>query len=1429
MSSGFEIECSIRDRLQKGADGRARELNKKQANHPNPSLDVSVDFSLYPTEQKSVSAADKGAPWQTVSGMLNEIAARQGAVNGPKDREDVGERKQRRSCRNPLPYQPSWQETLVYSKRSFCRIPKTQLQFYRKLALTFETNWADVVPFMYHSQSAFLTGEVLDLTERCAHCSVCCWFQERLLSYFVPPFQMEAVESNERLESRVLSPRIENAQVGNRIRERSRSVGDILRDQHATLVPGSDPTSPAPSSTTIRFVRVKGGRAGEGTCMHEYGGRDTNPFSSKPSHEVVTEQRRPPAPSKQQVAHRTMTSSPAQTDSNSKRPPSGEEADQALKIASAAPLAPLMPLPFQSSFNYNEHDSLTPRHHRRIRVYLMMGGKDMLALDWLPFISRYLHHCIKEVVTESEFQPVSSKISETHPSHQNTSLPSKRSTWATKQTARPSLKVVSSSDGRGPLRTATVRPCVNHAQDPPTTENIINILHRGSSHHEKISETSGGRRTQRSQSMVDEIRCEGLPFHHLEESPDSPNSRNSHNVALSPPAVPTLAASLRHSDAHPPLWRIQQHSAPSPDLTHSSSAHCDRLDLGYTPAPDMRLELEDDLLGEEPLVVDDPTPRVGCVAKRVDLGLQRGEGLRKGRAAFGESGRIPAKSNTPSEAKGGGLLLGKPPRTTSNSLSPTSSGKHTTWVRTFCEFDAAFVLVEYPGYGYSDGEPTAEGVVDSAVQVLRRVLAHVPSKSVEVQVVGYSLGAAVALKVSTLIALHMVACQDSKQRSPQMMRSQGSHQRHKWGTTTTRAPRSINLEAGGGHLPNPSGGHLPNPSGGHLPNGMKDRIRHRRTFSCAPTFAPTSQPSSSPTLPSTTFPSASAETSSPPLYETSSSSSALETALPNRCDHTGHLTHTHTTDVKMHSHLSRHCYHSHKAPQSCTVDDHNATQNPNKLTMHASFMAPASSRVDFCTPLDSENNMGFSSVAKQRAGDAMTDEQVACENVWRHFANSPKSYTLDGVSSSSKSPRSSVSSSASFLNSVSPFDENNGYENQSIISVKALTAGLASPLPEANDQQTYEIPPPGDEERPQLQIQLFGVDRTPKGAMPSNNHQRLPTDATLLDPPHQSEVSPQNSGSKGIAPKPLSTECTTAPITDRQSACFSAALTSSVKAVGGYQSPVPRAPIEALQRRRPSDFVASPSTCATPPSNESNDEQPGAPSAPPSRDSTSCNRNEIGEDDPLDKINSLAGVLLLAPFTSVSDCAASFLKLPSHSLTCLTGSLLSGLMHSNVRWDNTVAVKEMYQAIERKPSLFRGMKLVVLHGNNDSMIPSWMGRKVVATAKQCISSMSTGLLASPTNTPTEDDWITAGPTLEAEFILLEGGNHRNITMGAPFQHVVFNALRYFPRCKKLIQLKEQESADVQDKGEAKLASCCGRPARVRRENELIRLTELDLT
>lgn len=74
----------------------------------------------------------------------------------------------------------------------------------------------------------------------------------------------------------------------------------------------------------------------------------------------------------------------------------------------------------------------------------------------------------------------------------------------------------------------------------------------------------------------------------------------------------------------------------------------------------------------------------------------------------------------------------------------------TNLVNTYKKTDTAFLLVDYPGYGYNAGNPSKHGNSTAATAAYEAMLAHLkipkkPKQPMKINVLGYSLGSGVAV------------------------------------------------------------------------------------------------------------------------------------------------------------------------------------------------------------------------------------------------------------------------------------------------------------------------------------------------------------------------------------------------------------------------------------------------------------------------------------------------------------------------------------------------------------------------------------------------------------------------------------------------------------------------------------------------------------
>lgn len=88
---------------------------------------------------------------------------------------------------------------------------------------------------------------------------------------------------------------------------------------------------------------------------------------------------------------------------------------------------------------------------------------------------------------------------------------------------------------------------------------------------------------------------------------------------------------------------------------------------------------------------------------------------------------------------------------------PSSCTMESVKLRTNCGFG----LVEYPGYGSAGGLPSPSSCVDSGIEVIRHCIASTKPETVDLHVVGYSLGCAIASRVVALVAERLSGIYDT--------------------------------------------------------------------------------------------------------------------------------------------------------------------------------------------------------------------------------------------------------------------------------------------------------------------------------------------------------------------------------------------------------------------------------------------------------------------------------------------------------------------------------------------------------------------------------------------------------------------------------------------------------------------------------------------
>lgn len=94
---------------------------------------------------------------------------------------------------------------------------------------------------------------------------------------------------------------------------------------------------------------------------------------------------------------------------------------------------------------------------------------------------------------------------------------------------------------------------------------------------------------------------------------------------------------------------------------------------------------------------------------------------------------------------------------------------------------------------------------------------------------------------------------------------------------------------------------------------------------------------------------------------------------------------------------------------------------------------------------------------------------------------------------------------------------------------------------------------------------------------------------------------------------------------------------------------------------------------------------------------------------------SLTRVVVVAPFTSVGEWATAFVGIPK-PFRQLTGTLVSAMAETDIRWDNTEALRRLFGIVNSHSSAFTGLHFAVLHGTHDTLVPIWMGHLLATEA-----------------------------------------------------------------------------------------------------------------
>ncbi|CBZ54217.1 hypothetical protein NCLIV_046490 [Neospora caninum Liverpool] len=96
--------------------------------------------------------------------------------------------------------------------------------------------------------------------------------------------------------------------------------------------------------------------------------------------------------------------------------------------------------------------------------------------------------------------------------------------------------------------------------------------------------------------------------------------------------------------------------------------------------------------------------------------------------------------------------------------------------------NAAFVLIDYPGYGGSTGSPTPAGCVAAALRSLNVAIFHLKKQrgedvKIQISVLGYSLGCAVALRTAQVICRQLLRRDEDARRRERRARRAGKERR----------------------------------------------------------------------------------------------------------------------------------------------------------------------------------------------------------------------------------------------------------------------------------------------------------------------------------------------------------------------------------------------------------------------------------------------------------------------------------------------------------------------------------------------------------------------------------------------------------------------------------------------------------------------------
>eukprot|EP01054_Gregarina_sp_Poly1_P002279 Gregarina_sp_Poly_1__2278@NODE_1605_length_3728_cov_60_541382_g1057_i0_p3_GENE_NODE_1605_length_3728_cov_60_541382_g1057_i0NODE_1605_length_3728_cov_60_541382_g1057_i0_p3_ORF_typecomplete_len171_score11_05_NODE_1605_length_3728_cov_60_541382_g1057_i09701482 len=107
---------------------------------------------------------------------------------------------------------------------------------------------------------------------------------------------------------------------------------------------------------------------------------------------------------------------------------------------------------------------------------------------------------------------------------------------------------------------------------------------------------------------------------------------------------------------------------------------------------------------------------------------------------------------------------------------------------------------------------------------------------------------------------------------------------------------------------------------------------------------------------------------------------------------------------------------------------------------------------------------------------------------------------------------------------------------------------------------------------------------------------------------------------------------------------------------------------------------------------------------------------------PADCHLTLASMVILSPPTTISECAVHALRIPL-MLRGFAGNILSKLQTESMNWDNTRDTQGFFSLLLQAKTVHDNFKLTVLHGEDDTMVASWMGQKIISIGHERIDAV----------------------------------------------------------------------------------------------------------